>query len=155
MARTHDFNGKWALVTGASAGIGIALARELASCGAKLILTARRKDRLDALAAEFNSKGTETRIVVADLNDSAAAQQIYGATEGSGINVEILVLNTGLGRVRRILFEPGRAGIEPGPRQLRIRHPPVATLCSPHGRASTRMGADPRLNGQLSARALL
>jgi len=106
MARTHEFKGKWALVTGASAGIGIALARELASHGANLILTARRKDRLDALAAEFNSRGTETRIVIADLNDPAAAQQIYDATEGSGINVEILVLNAGLGQFGEFYLSP-------------------------------------------------
>lgn len=98
MAKTRDFNDKWALVTGASAGIGAALARELASCGAKLILTARRKDRLNALAEELTAKGTEVRIVVADLNDPAAPQQIYDATEGTGIQVDILVNNAGLGQ---------------------------------------------------------
>jgi len=98
MANTQDFNGKWALVTGASAGIGIALARELASHGAKLILTARRKDRLDSFAAELTGKGTEVRIVAADLNDPAAPRQIYDATEAAGLPVEILINNAGLGQ---------------------------------------------------------
>jgi len=98
MANALDFNGKWALVTGASAGIGAALARELAGHGAKLILTARRKERLESLAAELVAKGTEVRVVTADLNDSAAPQQIYDATEGSGLAVDILVNNAGLGQ---------------------------------------------------------
>ena len=98
MANTQDFNGKWALVTGASAGIGVALARELAGHGAKLILTARRKDRLESLAAELARQGTEVRIVAADLNDPAAPQQIYDATEGAGLTVDILINNAGLGQ---------------------------------------------------------
>jgi hypothetical protein len=97
MANTQDFQGKWALVTGASAGIGAALARELAACGANLILTARRRERLDSLAVELSQKGAETRIVVADLNDPAAPQQIYDATEGAGLAVDILINNAGLG----------------------------------------------------------
>jgi len=98
MADTTDFKGKWAIVTGASAGIGTALARELASHGANLILTARRKDRLESLAAELTTKGIEVRTVVADLNDPAAPQQIYDATEGAGLAVDILVNNAGLGQ---------------------------------------------------------
>jgi uncharacterized protein len=98
MAFTQDFKGKWALVTGASAGIGVALARELAQHGAKLVLTARRSDRLDALAAELTTRGTEARIVVADLYDPAAPQQIYDATEGAGVPIDILVNNAGLGQ---------------------------------------------------------
>ena len=98
MASTQDFKGRWALVTGASAGIGTALARELARHGAKLILTARRRDRLDALAAELAGKGAEVRVVVADLNDPDAPQQLYDATEGAGVAVDILVNNAGLGQ---------------------------------------------------------
>ena len=98
MANTTDFKGRWALVTGASAGIGAELARQLAGCGAKLILTARRKDRLDALAAELTSKGTDVRVVAADLNDPAAPQQIYEATEAAGLEVDILINNAGLGQ---------------------------------------------------------
>jgi hypothetical protein len=98
MANTRDFNGKWALVTGASAGIGTALARELAAHGAKVILTARRRDRLDTLAAELLARGTEVRTIIADLNDPAAPQQIYEATEGAGLIIDILVNNAGLGQ---------------------------------------------------------
>jgi short-subunit dehydrogenase len=98
MAKTQDFNGKWALVTGASAGIGVALARELATHGAKLILTARRLARLEALASELTAKGTEVRIVAADLNDPAAPQLLYNATEGAGLPVDILINNAGLGQ---------------------------------------------------------
>jgi len=98
MAATTEFHGKWALVTGASAGIGVALARELARRGAKLVLTARRAERLKSLAAEFAAQGIETRIVVADLNDPAAPQSIYDATEGAGLTVDILINNAGLGQ---------------------------------------------------------
>jgi hypothetical protein len=98
MANKSELNGRWALVTGASAGIGAELARELANRGAKLILTARRKERLEALAAELTARGTETRIVAADLNDREAPQQIYDATEGAGIAVDILINNAGLGQ---------------------------------------------------------
>ena len=98
MATTSDFNGKWALVTGASSGIGVALARELAGRSAKLILTARRVDRMEALAAELRRQGTDVRVIPADLSDPAAPEQLYAATEGAGIAVEILINNAGLGQ---------------------------------------------------------
>jgi short-subunit dehydrogenase len=106
MANTNDFNGKWALVTGASAGIGAEMARQLAGCGAKLILTARRVERLEALALELAAKGTEVRIEVADLNDPAAPQQVYDATEGAGVAVDILINNAGLGQFGRFSTNP-------------------------------------------------
>ncbi len=98
MATPKDFNGKWALVTGASAGIGVALARELARFGAKLILTARRRDRLEELAIELTALGRDVRIITADLNDPAGPQQIYDETEGAGLPVDILINNAGLGQ---------------------------------------------------------
>lgn len=106
MADGHEFRNRWALVTGASAGIGVALARELARRGAKLILTARRRERLDALAAELNAQGAETRIVVADLNDPAAPQLIFDATEGAGLAVDVLVNNAGLGQYGAFTTSP-------------------------------------------------
>jgi short-subunit dehydrogenase len=106
MASTQDFNGKWALVTGASSGIGAALARELARHGAKLILTARRRDRLEKLAGELKAQGTEVRVITADLNDPAAPQQIYDATEGAGLAVDILINNAGLGQYGAFCVSP-------------------------------------------------
>ena len=106
MANTQDFNGKWALVTGASAGIGAALARELSKHGAKLILTARRVDRIEALAGELRARGAEVHIVAADLNDPAAPQKIFDATEGAGFCVDILINNAGLGQYGAFCASP-------------------------------------------------
>ncbi|HKF46538.1 MAG TPA: SDR family oxidoreductase [Terracidiphilus sp.] len=116
MASTNDFYGKWALVTGASAGIGVALARELARNGAKLILTARRKDRLDALAQELRATGVEVRTIAADLEDTAAPQQLYDATEGTGIAVDILIDNAGLGQFGEFHTNP----VDQELRQVRV-----------------------------------
>lgn len=110
--RANDLRGRWALVTGASAGIGTAVARELAARGVNLILTARRRERLEALAAEFSGKGIDTRIVIADLNDPAAPQQIYDATEGAGTTVDILINNAGFGQYGA--FEAGDVAQELG-----------------------------------------
>ncbi len=112
MPNANDLSGRWALVTGASAGIGAAVARELARRGASLILTARRRERLEALAAELRGKGAETRIVAADLSDPAAPQQIYDATEGAGLAVDLLINNAGFGQYGP--FEAGRIAQELG-----------------------------------------
>jgi len=89
---------KWALVTGASAGIGVALARDLAAGGANLVLTARRKDRLEKLAQELSSAhkiGVE--IFAADLAQTDAPQQIFAYTQAKKISVDLLINNAGFG----------------------------------------------------------
>jgi uncharacterized protein len=94
----NAFQGKWALVTGASAGIGEALAVELAASGANLILTARRADRLEALAQRLgNEYKIQTQVVAADLADPAAPQQLFDATEGRGTAIDVLINNAGFG----------------------------------------------------------
>src|SRR5215475_7016633 len=90
--------GKWALVTGASAGIGVALAEQLAASGANVVLTARRADRLEALAARLRSEyGIEVRVIAADLANPATPQQLLAATEESGLVIDILINNAGFG----------------------------------------------------------
>jgi uncharacterized protein len=95
---TDRWRGKWALVTGASAGIGKALAEQLAAGGANLILTARRKERLDelaqALAAQYQIR---TEVCVADLVEPRGPEEIFSFTRDRGIEVQLLVNNAGFG----------------------------------------------------------
>lgn len=95
----HDrWAGKWALVTGASAGIGWALAEQLAAGGAHLVLTARRTDRLAELASELSSRhGIKAEAFAADLSQPGAPREILAFTTGKGIDVELLVNNAGFG----------------------------------------------------------
>jgi short-subunit dehydrogenase len=90
--------GKWALVTGASAGIGVALAEELAAGGTKLVLTARRKDRLDELACRLTATHkVSTEVIAADLADPNAPQKIFSFTKEKGIEIDLLINNAGFG----------------------------------------------------------
>ena len=87
-----------ALVTGASAGIGEAIARQLASRGHGVTLVARREERLRALAGELSEgHGVRAEAIAADLGDAAARDQLAAQIEDLGQEVEILVSNAGFG----------------------------------------------------------
>ncbi len=91
--------GKWALITGASAGIGVALAKELAIGGTKLVLTARRKDRLEELARTLTATyKISTEVFPADLADSNAPEEIFAFTKEKGIEIDLLINNAGFGK---------------------------------------------------------
>lgn len=94
----QEWRGKWALITGASAGIGTELARLLAVGGANLVLTARRVDRLQQLAADLTAKhGIKVEVFSTDLTQHDAPEQIYAFTIGKQIEVELLINNAGFG----------------------------------------------------------
>lgn len=89
---------KWALITGASAGIGLALAEQLAGVGSNLVLTARRTDRLAQLAADLTAKnGVRVEVFGADLVQPDAPDQIYDFTKAKNIEIELLINNAGFG----------------------------------------------------------
>lgn len=89
---------KRALVTGASSGIGAAIARELARLGVDLVLTARRRDALEAVAA--TCKGVKVEIVIADLGKPDAARVLWDTVIASG-PIDVLINNAGFGYFRR------------------------------------------------------
>jgi short-subunit dehydrogenase len=86
------------LVTGASAGLGAEFARAWARRGDELVLTARREERLQALAAELGSK---THVIAADLANAEAPRRLIGEIEARGLTVATLINNAGFGLTGR------------------------------------------------------
>ncbi|MEO7096427.1 MAG: SDR family oxidoreductase [Polyangiales bacterium] len=94
-----ELQGKRALVTGASSGIGAAIARDLAARGASLVLTARRREQLDAVAAECTAKGATVEVITADLGKAGTAGTLWAAAIANG-PIDICINNAGFGYFR-------------------------------------------------------
>ena len=90
-----DLSGKTALVTGASGGIGGAIARALHGQGAAVVLSGTRAEALEALAAEL---GERAQALACDLSDAGAVDALYGEAEALAGEVHIVVSNAGLTR---------------------------------------------------------
>jgi len=93
-----------ALITGASAGLGVDFARQLAAKGKRLVLAARRKDRLESLAAELG----DARAVEIDLSEIGAADRLMADLAANGEHVELLVNNAGFGLTGRFADLDGK-----------------------------------------------
>src|SRR5216684_8462492 len=94
-----NWRGQWALITGATAGIGVAFAKELAFGGTNRVLTARRKDRLEELARSLAANyKINTQVIAADLADSNAPEKIFAFTKEKGIEIDLLINNAGFGQ---------------------------------------------------------
>ena len=93
-----------ALITGASAGLGVDFARQLSAKGIRLVLVARRKDRMDALAKELGN----ARAIGIDLGDAGAADRLMADLAEHGEQVELLVNNAGFGLTGRFAELDGK-----------------------------------------------
>ena len=89
---------KWALITGASSGIGRQFAIKLAKNGYDIVAVARRRELLETLSVEVSVFGRETKIVVADLSTSSGVESVVDAAR----KVDFLVLNAGVTRAARV-----------------------------------------------------
>jgi short-subunit dehydrogenase len=88
-----------AVVTGASSGIGAAIARELADRGHGVTLVARREDRLRELADELAGRGSHVEVIACDVADSAARSGLFDEVDRRGLTADILVNNAGIGTI--------------------------------------------------------
>jgi len=86
---------KWALITGASSGIGAALARVYAEERHNVILVARRKQKLQALAEELRELHAEVHVIPMDLSLKKSARELFKAVQQLGVHVDVLVNNAG------------------------------------------------------------
>jgi short-subunit dehydrogenase len=106
--------GKSVLVTGASSGIGAAVARELALHGANLILAARRRERLDALAAELGGR-VRTAVVEVDVTKDGSVEEAVALARRDFGGLDIAIANAGFavtGRVDRLTLDDYRRQLE-------------------------------------------
>lgn len=94
-----ELSGKRALVTGASGGIGAAIADELAALGVDLVLTARRREALEGVAAACSARGVRVEVIVADLGVAGAATTLWTAARAGGA-IDIVINNAGFGYFR-------------------------------------------------------
>lgn len=97
MSTEKPLQDKVALITGASRGIGLAIARRLASMGARVSLCARDAKRLESAAADCKSRGADAIALAADITRTAEIDKLVQATERQLGPVEILVNNAGVG----------------------------------------------------------
>jgi uncharacterized protein len=93
-----DYAGKTTLITGASAGIGVAYAEGFAARGSNLILVARRKDRLDDVAQAVREKyGVSVTVIAQDLAAPGAVAKLEKAVAAKKLTVDVLINNAGFG----------------------------------------------------------
>ena len=131
-----------AVVTGASSGIGEAIARELARRGHGVTLVARRVDRLEALAGELAAAGTSTHVVATDLADRSARAELLGRIAALGLEPDILVNNAGVSTLGPVASSDPDAELE----MVEIDVLAVVDLCSRFLPGMVRRGRGAVLN---------
>jgi len=111
----HRLDGRTCLITGASSGLGAHFAHLVAGAGARVVLAARRKDRVEALADELRATGGQALPVAMDVSDEASVMAAYDAAEAEFGTVDTIIANAGVsapGRSTEITVEAMRGVLE-------------------------------------------
>jgi uncharacterized protein len=122
---TNRNDGQTALITGASGGIGLEIARVLAANGFSLVLLARSRDKLEDVACELETQhGTRATIFPVDLGEPGAAQAVFDSLNDAGVQIDLLMNNAG------VLFEGrfGASGVDEHLRLLQVNVIALTTL---------------------------
>ena len=98
-----NFEGKIALVTGASSGLGARFAKVLAQAGAQVVLASRRVERLKELRAEIEAEGGAAQVVQLDVTDYASIKSAIAHAETEAGPIDILVNNSGVSTTQRLV----------------------------------------------------
>jgi NAD(P)-dependent dehydrogenase (short-subunit alcohol dehydrogenase family) len=96
MTASFDLKGRTVLITGASSGLGLQFARVAAAAGAKVVLAARRLDRLEALASEIAAGGGTAHPVAMDVTDEASVIAGFDAAQAALGPIETVIANAGM-----------------------------------------------------------
>ena len=102
-----NFEGKIALITGASSGLGARFAKALAGAGAQVVLASRRTDRLKELRAEIEAEGGAAHVVSLDVTDMASIKSAIAHAETEAGPIDILVNNSGVSMTQRLVDVSG------------------------------------------------
>ncbi|NDE82108.1 MAG: SDR family oxidoreductase [Chlamydiia bacterium] len=108
MTKLFDLHGKTAIITGASSGLGEQFARALSNAGARVILAARRIDKLKTLAAELNN----ARAIQMDVSDKQSVKSCFAELEKDGEKIDICVNNAGIATLTPIFDEDDNDNFE-------------------------------------------
>jgi short-subunit dehydrogenase len=134
---------KSALITGASAGIGYELSKVFAKNGYDLILVARNKERLKAIAEEFKKQGQiEAKVIAKDLSKSETPEELYDQVNTSKIDIDVLVNNAGIAAHGKFTDSSIQAHMD----LIQLNVTALTILCKLFGADMSRKGSGKILN---------
>jgi NAD(P)-dependent dehydrogenase (short-subunit alcohol dehydrogenase family) len=110
--RMQDFNGRVVVITGAATGIGFALARQFVGHGARIVIAARRRDRLDEAASTLSASGGDVRVFACDVTQREQVEALADFAVTAFGRVDVIVNNAGVGAIPSTVIYARREDVQ-------------------------------------------